>query len=281
LGHDIGHTPFGHAGEQALNELLKDKGGFEHNRQGLRVVDELEEKYPGFRGLNLTFETREGIVRHTTPYDRPNLEGLEEFNIYISPTLEAQTIDVADQIAYNSHDLDDGLKSGFIKLKQIRNVAIWREIETEVKEEMTGLSDEARIYKIVRKSIAQQVIDVIHESEKRISEAGVNSVEDVRKVPTLIIFSPPMMSRQKELRDFLEENLYNHYKVVRIREKSRRYIEALFKAYIKDLRQLPPNFRARVKESSEEQVVCDYIAGMTDRFAQDEYTRLFMPYAKM
>lgn len=281
LGHDIGHTPFGHAGELALNELMKDKGGFEHNRQGLRVVDELEERYPGFRGLNLTFETREGIVRHTTPYDRPNLKGLEEFNRYISPTLEAQTIGVADQIAYNAHDVDDGLKSGYITVEQIRSVSMWREIEAEVKEEMSGLSEEMRIHKIVRKFIAKQVTDVINESERRIREAGVNSVEEVRKAPTLIVFSPPMLSRQQELRAFLEENLYNHYKVVKIREKSKRYIEALFKAYLKDLKQLPPNFRARIKYDSEEQIVCDYIAGMTDRFAQDEYTRLFMPYAKM
>jgi len=188
---------------------------------------------------------------------------------------------VADQIAYNAHDLDDGLKSGYIKLKQIRNVSIWKEIEAEVKEEMAGLSDEMRIYKIVRRFIRQQVIDVIHESEKKIREAGVSSVEDVRKASTLVIFSSPMLSRQKELRSFLEENLYDHYKVVKIREKSKRYIEALFKTYLKDLRQLPPNFRARVKYDSEEQVVCDYIAGMTDRFAQDEYSRLFMPYAKM
>ena len=291
LAHDIGHTPFGHAGEEALNELMKgrgatSKGGFEHNRQGLRVVDEIEERYPGFPGLNLTFETREGIVKHSTVYDIPNLDGLPEFMPPQAPTLEAQVINVADEIAYNSHDLDDGLKSGYITLDQLKHVTLWDEIYSKVKSDLKTVNETLCIHKTIRELINRQVIDVINYTDHKIKELGIKSVSDVRcrsKVtsPLLVKLSPKEMELQHELKDFLYNNLYLHYKVDKMKNKAKRYIEALFNSYIKDLKQLPPDFASRLKDVDKYQVVCDYIAGMTDRFVQDEYERLFMPYTKM
>ena len=278
LAHDIGHTPFGHAGEEALAELMHGYGGFEHNRQGLRVVDELELRYPGFRGLNLTFETREGIVKHSTDFDIPHLEGLSEFSEGV-PTLEAQVINVADEIAYNSHDLDDGLKSGYIGLSELKEVTVWNDIYSNI----VGAIREPplRIYKTIRVLINRQVIDVINHTNSKIAELEIKSVEDVRRQQKKLIvgFSQEELTLQKELKDFLCTNLYNHHKVVKMHNKARRYIEALFDVYIKDPRQLPPDFSRYTQ--NKHRAVADYIAGMTDRFAQDEYERLFLPYTKM
>ncbi|MDI6839835.1 MAG: deoxyguanosinetriphosphate triphosphohydrolase [bacterium] len=284
LAHDIGHTPFGHAGEEALAELMKDRGGFEHNRQGLRVVDELEERYHGFCGLNLTFETREGIVKHSTVYDIPNLDGLPEFLPPSAPTLEAQVINVADEIAYNSHDLDDGLKAGYITLDQLKQVTLWDELYSKIKEdfkEVRPQDETLLIHKTIRALINRQVTDMINYTDSKIKELGIKSVDDVRKHKLIVKLSPNEMRLQRELKDFLFNNLYLHYKVVKMKNKARRYVEALFKLYIDDLRQLPPDFTAHLKHTDKYQVVCDYIAGMTDRYVQDEYERLFMPYTKM
>jgi dGTPase len=279
LAHDIGHPPFGHAGEDALASLMKDKGGFEHNRQGLKVVDFLEDRYPNFRGLNLTFETREGIVKHRTIYDIPHIEDLVEFEPHLSPTLEAQVINVADEIAYNSHDLDDGIKSGYITVEHLKDVPLFRDIYESVKKE--GISGEKAIARTIRRLIALQVTDVVRETEKNILKLGIKSVEDVWSHPLTVGFSPQMLEKQKVLKDFLYKNLYSHYKVVKMQLKAKKYITDLFKKYLEDIRQLPPDYQAMIKECSPEEVVCDYIAGMTDRFAQDEYERLFLPYAKM
>ena len=277
LAHDIGHTPFGHAGEEALSELMHGYGGFEHNRQGLRVVDELELRYPDFRGLNLTFETREGIVKHSTDFDVPHLEGLLEFSEG-APTLEAQVINSADEIAYNSHDLDDGLKSGYIELSELKKVTVWNDIYSQVVGAVREPS--LRIYKAIRVLINRQVIDVINHTNSKIAELKIKSVEDVRQQQKKLIvgFSQEELTLQKELKDFLCTNLYNHHKVVKMHNKARRYIEALFDVYIKDPRQLPPDFS---HTDNKHRAVADYIAGMTDRFAQDEYERLFLPYTKM
>lgn len=273
LAHDIGHTPFGHAGEEVLNLLMQEHGGFEHNRQGLRVVDELEKRYPNFNGLNLSFETREGIIKHTTDYDTP--KNYTEFEDTRSPTLEAQVINVADEIAYNSHDLDDGIKSGYIEIDELLGVTIWKEFYS-----IGGANSHSplQIYHTIRKIINQQVADVINYAHTKIKELDIKSPEDVKNYPNIIKFSPEQTHLQKELKDFLMQHLYNHYKVVKMHNKAKRYIEALFNVYIKDTRQLPPDFR---KYENKYQAVCDYIAGMTDRFAQDEYERLFLPYTKM
>jgi len=278
LAHDIGHTPFGHAGEEKLHEIMKGKGGFEHNMQGLRVVDYLENKYEKFRGLNLTFETREGIAKHKTSYDNPDRLP-DEFLPGKSSTLEAQIVNLADEIAYNAHDIDDGLKSGNITLEQILDsVPLFKELY----EKASHIKDrEKRVYEAIREFIGMQIHDVIENSLEMIKKAGVESVDDVRECDVLIDFSPEMREKNGILKKFLYENLYTHYKVIKMQEKAKRYIEALFNVYMENLKQLPPQFYAMLKEFPPERVVCDYIAGMTDRYAQDEYARLFYPYTRM
>lgn len=278
LAHDIGHTPFGHSGEEALHELMDGKGGFEHNHQGLRVVDLLEHRYPDFKGLNLTYETREGIIKHRTPYDLPDLSELEEFMPQKSPTLEAQIVNLADEIAYTSHDLDDGLKAGYLNLSDLQGVELWREIYDGIDQ---GIGEEKRIRISVRTLIGSQITDLIETTNGRLSELPVDSVDKVRDEPILVSFSGQMAKKDKELKGFLLNNLYCHYKVIKMADKAKRYIKDLFSTYLKNLRQLPPDFQKLTDEWMPERVVCDYIAGMTDRYAQDEYTRLFIPYAKM
>ncbi len=279
LAHDIGHTPFGHAGEEALSDIMKDKGGFEHNRQGLKVVDILEDTYPDFCGLNLTYESREGIVKHRTLYDIPNIDDLKEFEPHLSPTLEAQVINVADEIAYNSHDLDDGIRSGFISVKQLKDIPLFEELYKDILKE--GILTQKAIARTIRRLIALQATDVIKETEKRIAESGITSLQDVRKHALIVDFSAPMLEKQKVLKDFLYKNLYTHYRVVRMQIKARTYIEELFRRYLEDPRQLPPDYQGRLEKSPPEEIICDYIAGMTDRFAQEEYEKLFLPYTKM
>ncbi len=278
LAHDIGHTPFGHSGEEMLHELMEDRGGFEHNRQGLRVVDLLEHKYHDFRGLNLTYETREGIVKHKSPYDVPDLGELKEFMPQKAPTLEAQVVNLSDEIAYTSHDLDDGLKAGLINLSQLREIDLWHQIYQGVD---SGIEEEKRKPKAVRTLIGTQIKDLIETTSRKLEESGIGSLERVRDAPGVVSFSPDMLERDRELKSFLLKNLYSHYKVIKMADKAKRYVEALFKTYLRDLRQLPPDFQKMVDEYAPHRVVCDYIAGMTDRYAQDEYTRLFMPYARM
>ena len=278
LAHDIGHTPFGHAGEEKLHEIMEDKGGFEHNLQGLRVVDYLENKYERFKGLNLTFETREGIVKHKTSYDNPEFLP-EEFYPGKNPTLEAQIVNLADEIAYNAHDIDDGLKSGNISLEQILDsVPLFKELYDKA----SHIKDkEKRKYEAIREFIGMQIHDVIEYSLKRIKELRVETVEDVRECEVLIGFSPGMREKNEILKKFLYNSLYTHYKVIKMQEKAKRYIEALFNIYMENLKQLPPQFYAMLEGFPPERVVCDYIAGMTDRYAQEEYARLFYPYTRM
>jgi len=280
LAHDIGHTPFGHAGEEILHKLMEDKGGFEHNRQGLRVVDVLEEKYPDFSGLNLTYEVREGIIKHHTAYDNPdNIP--DEFNKDASPLLEAQIVNIADEIAYNSHDLDDGLKSGLITFGQLNGVFLWREVLEKAEKNIDTTNRENLIYAGVRILISKQIDDVIKNLENNILKYNIKVTDDIRKTPVLVSFSKEMEDKNNELKSFLKENLYHHYRVLRMQEKAKRYIEKLFEIYTKDIHQLPPSFQKHIKRDGKFRVVCDYIAGMTDRFAQDEYSKLFLPFEKM
>ncbi|MEA1912279.1 MAG: deoxyguanosinetriphosphate triphosphohydrolase [candidate division WOR-3 bacterium] len=277
LAHDIGHTPFGHAGESELNELMQGFGGFEHNVQGLRVVDYLEHQYSNFRGLNLCYETREGIIKHETEYDSVSHIN-SEFNANLSPSLEAQIVNVADEIAYNAHDLDDGLKSKYLDLNQLKNVEIWSYVFDKTD---SNLNDQGRIYTAIREFINLETSDVIENSHKFIQENEIESLQDVYSHLPLIQFSSRLKSLNRKLKDFLRKNLYRHYKVVKMQEKAKRLVDALFSIYIKKADQLPPQFQEMLPESGKERVVCDYIAGMTDRFAQDEYERLFLPFRKM
>jgi dGTPase len=276
LAHDIGHTPFGHAGEEELNRLMKDYGGFEHNLQGLRVVDKLEKRYQEFDGLNLTFETREGIIRHNTLYDNP--PKVKEFSKIESPTLESQVINVADIIAYNSHDLDDGIKSGYLQIEELMEIKIWKEIYIKVKKKLKDSPKHLWIYTTIRRIIDEQVKDIVNYTDSRIKKFKVNSVERVRELEGIVNFSPAEEEKQVELSKFLKTKLYNHYRVLKMCDKSKRYVNALFNIYLKDIRLLPPDFRDK---DNPYQGVCDYIAGMTDRFLQDEYERFFIPYTKM
>jgi len=277
LAHDIGHTPFGHAGEAKLNELMKNHGGFEHNVQGLRVVDFLEHRYSKFRGLNLCYETREGIIKHETDYDSPN-PLKNEFDPVSSASLEGQIANIADEIAYNAHDLDDGLKSNYIKLDQLRKVTLWSDIYKKTDPE---LDNQDRIYMSIRNFIKIEVIDVIETSLNNINKNKIESLKDVYDNPPVVKFSEKLEKLNRELKDFLMENLYQHYKVIKMQEKSKRIIDILFSIYIKEPNQLPPQFHKTIPESGKERVTCDYIAGMTDRFAQYEYERLFFPFKKM
>ncbi|MBN1693887.1 deoxyguanosinetriphosphate triphosphohydrolase [candidate division WOR-3 bacterium] len=277
LAHDIGHTPFGHAGESKLNELMKDHGGFEHNVQGLRVVDVLEHRYSKFRGLNLCYETREGIIKHETDYDSPD-PAKNEFDPDSSASLEGQIANFADEIAYNAHDLDDGLKSNYIKLNQLRKVPFWSDIYEKTD---SKLEEQERIYMAIRNFIKFEVRDVIVTSLNNIKANKIKSLKDVYDNPPLVKFSENLEKLNRELKDFLMENLYQHYKVIKMQEKSKRIIDALFSIYVKETNQLPPQFQKTIPEFGKERVTCDYIAGMTDRFAQYEYERLFFPFKKM
>ena len=280
LSHDIGHPPFGHAGEESLKMLMKDNGGFDHNLQGLRVVEELEQRYPDFPGLNLTWEVREGINKHTTMFDRA--KQLKEFEPGSSPTLETQVVDVADEIAYDNHDIDDGLTSGLIEEKGLLELKLWKDAARFVKKGRKELPDKIRKHQIIRRLIDTQIEDLLHASEKNIKAGGIESVACVRKhKKRLIAFSENMQKKRKELRIFLMDNLYKNFRVIRMSDKSRRFITELFKVYLEKPEQLPPSDQKKINKIGRYGVICDYIAGMTDRYALDEYKKLFDPYERV
>ena len=281
LAHDLGHTPFGHTGEDVLNRLMADCGGFEHNLQSLRVVDELEERYPGFNGLNLSWEVREGIVKHSSPYDRP-MEIMAGFLPGIVPTIEAQIINFADEIAYNNHDIDDGLKSGYIALEQLRGVELWQEVWSRVMDRYPSLERERATYQTISALIGYLITDLTVTTELSLTEQGVITQDDLRRVNRQMVgFSPDVARKNRDLKLFLRENLYRHYKVERMRVKAERYLTHLYETYIQHPTLLPRKYVVKMETLGRERVVCDYIAGMTDRFALDEYKRLFDPYERV
>ncbi len=280
LAHDLGHTPFGHAGEDALNELLAKEGGFNHNQQGLRVVDILEERYPDFPGLNLSWEVREGIVKHSSAFDKAGK--LKEFSTSESPSLETQVVDIADEIAYDNHDLDDGLTSGLIDESDLKKMPIWTNILCQTEEKYAKIDADKRKYLIIRSLINSQVTDIINQTEKNILEYKIRKQEDVKKLKNKIVdFSSQMSALRKPLREFLIEKLYRHYRVIRMSNKAKRFIKELFNHYTANPDQLPQGVAKRLDAEGTKQVVCDYIAGMTDRYALDEYKKLFDPYEKV
>lgn len=275
LAHDLGHTPFGHAGQDALNECMKEYGGFEHNLQSLRVVDQLEERYAAFDGLNLCFETREGILKHCSPERAAKLgEVGERFLNNRRPTLEAQIANLADEIAYNNHDVDDGLRSGLITLEQLSSVELFSSNLEAIRIAFPGLTDRRLVHETVRRMINALVTDLLLETEKNLRQYNPRSMEEVRAAPPIVAFSAETIERNRELKAFLRTHLYRHYRVMRMSSKARRIISDLFQAFMDDRRMLPPQFRQQ-SESDGPRAVADYIAGMTDRYAIREHRRIF------
>jgi len=262
-------------------KLMEGHGGFEHNAQSLRIVEELEGKYPGFKGLNLTFEVREGIVKHRTEYDKAKVP--QELEPNSMPTLEAQIVDIADEIAYDNHDLDDGLASGLIQENCLEKISFWHEAGKEIEGRHPGIGNPKKRYQIIRRLIAILVDDCITESRARLEKNNISSIADVRQFSTrLIDFSDGLKEKRKPLREFLQTGLYRHYRVNRMSDKARRFIRKLFCAYIDNTSMLPEELQGKISESCDKyNVVCDYIASMTDRYALDEYEKLFNPYKKV
>jgi len=281
LSHDLGHTPFGHTGEEVLNRLMEGYGGFEHNRQSLRVVDELEERYPGFNGLNLSWETREGIIKHKSPYDSP-ADILADLMPGTVPTLEAQIINFADETAYNNHDIDDGLKSGLITVEQLATVELWSDVHERITAQYPGLDPERRKHQTISALIGFLINDLCETTRKNIELFGIATMDDLRRVNRqLVAFSGETAEKNRRLKLFLVENLYRHHKVERMRVKAERYLSQLFDAYVRHPTLLPRKYLKKMDGSGRERVICDYIAGMTDRFALDEFKRLFEPYERV
>jgi dGTPase len=279
LAHDLGHTPFGHAGERVLDDLMAEHGGFEHNAHSLRLVDSLEERYPTFRGLNLTWEVREGIVKHTPPYDKPLALDFEPGR---APSLEAQLVDYTDEIAYNSHDIDDGLQSGLLTFEQLEEVRLWRHTYRNMRATYPEVGAGIWRYQSLRHIIDLMVTDLIGTIEDRLAAAAIESPEDVRHHgQPLVGFSPDLEEQRLELKAFLMKHLYRHYQVVRMAEKARRVMTDLFAAFMAEPEQLPPHILCRRDDGETlARVVSDYIAGMTDRFVMQEHRKLFDPLEK-
>lgn len=281
LAHDLGHTPFGHAGQDALDDCMKPYGGFEHNAQSLRVVDELEDKYAEFTGLNLSFETREGILKHCSLTRAATLGDVgERFLRRQQPSLEAQLTNIADQIAYNNHDVDDGLRAGILRIEQLLDVPLFARFHGEVTARYTALTPRQLRHETIRRMINALVIDLHGETARRLASAKLPDVDAVRAWPdTLVSFSEGMERDNRELKRFLFEHLYKHHAVYRVMYKARRIVRELFEALFGDPRLLPPEFQAAALKADGDagraRVVADYVAGMTDRYAADEHARLY------
>jgi len=280
LAHDLGHTPFGHAGQDALNECMRDHGGFEHNLQSLRVVDVLEERYAEFPGLNLTFETREGILKHCAVAKARALGEIgRRFLDKTQPSLEAQLANVADEIAYNNHDVDDGLRAGLITVAQLRDVRLFAEQYDAVMQRHPGLPERRAIHETVRRMIGRVVTDLIEETGRRIAAAGVRSLDDVRRQQApLVGYSEAVREQTLELKRFLRANLYAHERVRRLTDSSVRILKELFHAFLDEPGLLPVQDRDKLRAAEDvaarARIVSDYVAGMTDRYAQREHARL-------
>ena len=271
LAHDLGHTPFGHAGERVLDELMADAGGFDHNRQSLRVVDWLEDRYAGFRGLNLCYETREGILKHGCRWEHP----LPVPETTPQPCLEAQVADCADEIAYTNHDLDDGLRAGLLQRDELDAVALWRETAGEVARRIGAVRERVFVAQVVVALINRLVTDLLRTTASRLEAAGVGSVDAVRGHPEpLVGFSPATEKTALELKALLSREFYQHPRVLETSGRAEQILGELFATYRQDPGLLPPHVRERRAEDGEQRAIADYIAGMTDRFAMDEHARL-------
>ncbi len=281
LAHDLGHPAFGHKGEVTLNELMADHGGFDHQRQTMRIVTRLEERYPDFPGLNLTYEVREGIVKHDTEYDLRDAEGYEPDK---SGTLECQLANLADEIAYNTADLEDGLRSGLLDPIDVRELAIWGAVMRSLGEKTDCRLDDLLRRRVIRRLIGIEVTDAITTTAANIAAVRAASPEDIRRnKQNLACFSPELERMNRELKDFLMQNFYRHPRLVRMSAKAHRLLTELFRAYLSEPLQLPGEVQARMRQGTDSlpRVVCDYIAGMTDRYAILEYKKLFDPEAQV
>jgi dGTPase len=274
LAHDLGHPPFGHSGEFALSRLMLDYGGFDHNKQSLRIVTELEHRYVDFPGLNLTWEVLEGIVKHETEYDSSDAE---EFNPDLRGHIEAQICNAADELAYTAHDLDDGLRSGLITVDMLSGIYLWEMATDSLDWHNSHLVDLDR-HRIIRRLIGMEVTELVQATDQRLRESGVRSVDELQRLPYNVVgFSEDMHRRNRQLKDFLYSKLYRHYRVVRMAVKAERVISDLFSAYQAEPTILPKHIQDVIEKRGLERTICDYIAGMTDRFAIDEHQKLFDP----
>jgi dGTPase len=274
LAHDLGHSPFGHSGEMALARIMKDSGGFDHNRQSLRIVTELEQRYPQFPGLNLTWEVREGMVKHESEYD---LADARAYDPALRGNLETQIANVADELAYTTHDLDDGLRSGMITPSMLDGIALWEALKETFAWHGTDLAELER-HRMIRELVGRMVTDLVHATEQRLQSMHVSSPLDVQKSATnLVGHSEDMQRHNRELKDFLYKNLYTHFRVLRMAAKAERVISDLFGAFRAEPATLPDGVRASVAQRGLDRTICDYIAGMTDRYAIDEHRKLFDP----
>ena len=276
LAHDLGHTPFGHAGQDALNACMKDYGGFEHNLQSLRVVDELEAKYADFPGLNLTYETREGILKHCSKKNARELGEIgKRFLDRKQPGLEAQLADISDAIAYNNHDVDDGFRAGLLSLEQLSGEALFNEQYQAVQAKYPDLEDRRLIYEIIRRMINLVVSDLIEQTASRLEELKLSSIDDVRSQKASIVgLSDQVFEKHLSLKRFLNKNLYLHEQVLDTTGEAKGMLERLFEWYLNDPQQMPAEFAERARKEDKPRVVADYIAGMTDRFAISEHERM-------
>jgi dGTPase len=286
LAHDLGHTPFGHAGQDALNACMRPYGGFEHNMQSLRVVDHLEERYAEFPGLNLTFECREGILKHCSVRNARGLDELgERFIKRRQPSLEAQIANLSDEIAYNNHDVDDGLRAGLIDIQGLRDVSLFRRQYDAVTRQYPDLGERRLVHEVIRRMVNFVVVDLIRTTQARLADASPSSIDDVRRrAKPLAGMSDDVRAEHLELKKFLNECVYRHYKVLRMTAKARRVVTALFEAFLDDVNLMPTEHRDAARHAkpthgstARARVVADYIAGMTDRYAILEHRRLFDP----
>ena len=274
LAHDLGHAAFGHSGETTLKQLMVDHGGFDHNRQSLRIVTELEQRYPNFPGLNLTWEVREGMVKHETEYDVSDAAG---FNPELRGNLEAQIANVADELAYTTHDLDDGLRSGMLETGMPADLELWKTVVNSVGWEGTRLDDLTR-HRLIRRLVGILVSDVVDATSKRIKQSQAKNPMDIQKLPENVIgYGNEIAVHNRQLKSFLFDNLYNHPRVMRMEMRARRVLTSLFGAYEKQPKILPTEVQAYIDDRGLHRTICDYIAGMTDRFAIQEHARLFDP----
>ena len=279
LAHDLGHTPFGHSGEETLNELMQENGGFDHNTHGLRVVDLLEERYALFSGLNLSSEVRRGIIKHSTPFDLKRSDKIEIPGPYL---LEIQVVDIADEIAYDNHDLDDGLKSGLLEESDLEGIPIWDEASRHVKNIFPQADKKVLRCEIVRYLINLQVSDILETTLNKLNNLNISDTKDLDKLKEkLVVFSPEMAKKRVSFKRILFDKLYSHYRVIRMSRKASRFLRTLFENYVNYPKQLPPQFFLKIEERGKHQVICDYLAGMTDRYALDQYKNLFEPYERV
>jgi dGTPase len=276
LAHDLGHPPFGHAGEHILNQLMREHGGFNHNTQSYRVVTELEKRYPTYPGLNLTYETREGMIKHETDYDRSDASGYEPHK---RASLEAQIANLADEMAYNAHDLDDGLRASLFPLHDLDELEIWRDLKQQVGWRSEKDFTPVMRHEVIRELIGWSVGDVLNCTNDALMAAGLDTPEKVQLHSSNVVgYSPKFGAKIKALKRFLYERMYRHYRLVRMQEKAERFISAMFNAYVKEPDMLPGPVQNRLQDTGLERAITDYIAGMTDRYALDEWQKLFDPY---